>query len=148
MTPVKQNKQVIPTAAWVVAAVVLVVTGLALAVLVNREGGILWVGIIGPMFLAAYVLMVGYVYGDARRRRMRHVMWMWLAILVPNGLGIIIYFILREPLAVFCTKCGQSMRPGFPYCPGCGSAMAAVCTKCQRVSEAGWSHCAFCGEKL
>ena len=148
MTPVAQNKQVIPTVAWIVAAGVLIVTGVVLAVLVNREGSFLWVGIIGPMFLAAYVLLVGYVYGDARRRRMRHVMWMWLAILVPNGLGIVIYFILREPLAVYCTTCGLAMRPGFAYCPGCGSAMAPVCTKCQRVSEQGWSHCAFCGAKL
>ncbi|HEV3199974.1 MAG TPA: zinc ribbon domain-containing protein [Bryobacteraceae bacterium] len=151
MTPVVTNKQVIPTAAWVVAATVFVLTGLAFMVLVTRseeKGPFIIIEIIVPVLLAAYVLLTGYVYGDARRRGMRHVMWTWLSILVPNGLGIVIYFILREPLVVYCTTCGRAMRPGFAYCPGCGSARAAVCTKCQRVSEEGWSHCAFCGAKL
>lgn len=153
MTPVVQNKQVIPTAAWVVAATLFVMIALGLAALAkiaerNEPGPVIVIQFIVPIVMAAYVLLVGYVYGDARRRGMRHVMWMWLSILVPNGFGIIIYFILREPLAVYCSKCGRMTRPGFAYCPGCGSAMAPVCQKCQRVSQEGWSHCAFCGEKL
>jgi RNA polymerase subunit RPABC4/transcription elongation factor Spt4 len=153
MTPVTQKQRVIPTAAWVVAAAVFVLTGLAFAALVTRRIGgdapeIIVFQLIVPILLAAYALLVGYVYGDARRRGMRHVMWMWLSILIPNGMGVILYFILREPLAVYCSKCGRMTRPGFAYCPGCGSATAPACQKCQRVSQEGWSHCAFCGEKL
>ena len=49
-----------------------------------------------PLFVL--VLLIGYVNADARRRGMRYVMWTWLAILIPNAIGIILYFVLREPL--------------------------------------------------
>lgn len=148
MTPVPQSQRVIPIAAWVTAANVFLLTGFGLAVL--RMGGreAVLIRIIVPLILASYVLLVGYVFGDARRRGMRHVMWMWLSILIPNGLGVILYFILREPLAVYCSKCGRMTHPGFAFCPGCGSGMAPACHQCHKVSQAGWSHCAYCGAKL
>ena len=34
----------------------------------------------------ALVLVVGYVYADAKRRGMRYVMWTWLAALIPKGM--------------------------------------------------------------
>jgi hypothetical protein len=59
-----------------------------------------------PMILAGYTLLIGYIYGDARRRGMRYVMWTLLAIFLFNGIGVILYFILREPLQVYCSRCG------------------------------------------
>ena len=59
-----------------------------------------------PALLAGYALLIAYVYGDARRRGMRYVMWTLLAIFLFNGIGIILYFILREPLMVYCSRCG------------------------------------------
>ena len=41
------------------------------------------------VFLAFYVLLIGYVNGDARRRGMRYVMWTLLAMFIPNAIGII-----------------------------------------------------------
>ena len=76
------------------------------------------------VLLAGYTVLVGYVYGDARRRGMRHVLWTWLAILIPNGIGIILYFILRDPLLAYCTTCGGATQPGFVYCPRCGAGVA------------------------
>ena len=74
-----------------------------------------------PFELAAaglgYVLLVGYIYGDARRRGMRYVSWTVLAVLAPSAIGILLYFILREPRQAHCTKCGRSMSPNFAFCP-------------------------------
>ncbi len=93
-------------------------------------------------------LVVGYVYVDAKRRGMRYVMWTWLAALVPDGIGIILYFVLRDPLLVSCPSCGAQARKGFVFCPRCGSAITRTCPQCGRAVEPGWINCAYCGARL
>ena len=99
-----------------------------------------------PIFIL--VLLIGYVYADAKRRGMRYVMWMWLAILIPNAIGIILYFVLRDPLLLNCTQCGAHVRPGFAFCPKCGGSLALACPQCRSAVEPGWTHCAHCGASL
>lgn len=99
-----------------------------------------------PMF--ALVLLVGYVYSDAKRRGMRYVMWTLLAALVPNAIGIILYFVLREPLLLNCTQCGAQVRPGFAFCPRCGGSLSQACPQCRRAVETGWTHCVHCGASV
>jgi RNA polymerase subunit RPABC4/transcription elongation factor Spt4 len=94
------------------------------------------------------VLLIGYVYGDARRRGMRYVMWTLLATFIPNAIGIILYFILREPLMAPCPRCSTQVRPSHAFCPKCGLALGHACPQCRRVVEPGWSHCASCGASL
>ena len=45
-----------------------------------------------PAFILTYSALIGFIYADAKRRRMRYVMWAWLA-LVPYFIGVILYFI-------------------------------------------------------
>ena len=103
--------------------------------------------VVAPV-MGILVLLYGYVYGDARRRGMRAVLWLLLAIFVPNTIGIILYFLLRVPLPVPCTACSQPVKPGFAFCPSCGGALSPACPQCRRAVEAGWSNCAYCGTKL
>jgi hypothetical protein len=74
---------------------------------------------IGSLF-AIWVLALGYVYGDARRRNMPAVPWTLVAFLVPNLLGFLLYFVLRKPLATPCPQCGQAMTPEQRFCSWCG----------------------------
>jgi hypothetical protein len=104
--------------------------------------------IIPPLLMAGYTVLVGYVYGDARRRGMRYVMWTLLAIFIPNGIGVILYFILRDPMPSYCSKCGASNKQGHAFCPACGANVLPACPQCQRAGQPGWSHCAWCGAKL
>lgn len=75
---------------------------------------------IGTAFVAAYIALVGYVYGDARRRGMPAALWAWLVVLVPNCIGFIVYFILRRRIFGPCPRCGNGIEPGHLYCPHCG----------------------------
>src|SRR5262249_19809470 len=151
VTPQRNNKSVIPTIAWVLAALA---PGLALLVcLAVATNGKLrppefLILIFGACLLGAFILLIGYIHNDAKRRGMRYVLWTWLAILIPNGLGIILSFILREPLMVYCSRCGSPGKPGLPYCPNCGQAMAPTCPNCKHVVQSGWPHCAYCGTSL
>ena len=99
-----------------------------------------------PLFIV--VSQVGYVYSDSKRRGMRHVMWTLLAALIPNAIGIVLYFVLRDPLPVACTRCGALVRPGFAFCPNCGESLAMACPHCRRAVEPHWTHCAYCGTSL
>jgi Double zinc ribbon/Phospholipase_D-nuclease N-terminal len=109
---------------------------------------ILLASLIGAAGLGAYVLLVGYVYGDARRRGMNRVLWTLLAIFIPNGIGIILYFILRDPVPVPCPSCGAPARKGHAYCARCGQAVRPACPQCREPVEPDWRNCARCGAPL
>ena len=96
-------------------------------------------------FLACFVLLVGYVNRDAGRRGMSRVLWTLLAILVPNALGIVLYFVLRKPRIANCPQCGSVVEPGFCFCPRCRHRLAPVCPQCQRSVNAGDTFCPYCG---
>lgn len=104
--------------------------------------------LLGAVPIAIYVLLLGYVWGDARRRGMNHVMWTLLALFIPSAVGIILYFILREPVPIPCPSCATPARKGHAYCAHCGTAVRAACPHCRQPVEAGWRNCAGCGQAL
>ncbi|HZR29740.1 MAG TPA: zinc ribbon domain-containing protein [Terriglobales bacterium] len=75
---------------------------------------------IGSLFVAGYIMLVGYVYGDARRRGMPPVLWTLLVVLIPNMIGFIVYFILRRGIFAPCPQCGRGAEVGQIYCSACG----------------------------
>jgi Double zinc ribbon len=105
-------------------------------------------GFLMGILVLTYGLLVSYVYGDARRRGMRHVLWTLIAVFVPNALGLIAYFVLREPKLQPCGSCGATARRDFAFCPRCGAPLPRVCPDCHGPVELAWTHCAHCGRKL
>jgi hypothetical protein len=80
----------------------------------------LWFGLTFGVFTAAFFLVLGYVYGDAKRRQMPAVVWVIAALLIPNLIGIILYFLFRRPLLGPCGSCGKPIRAGEAFCSHCG----------------------------
>ena len=105
-------------------------------------------GLLIAAVMFTYGFLVSYVYGDAQRRGMRQVLWTLIAFFVPNALGFIAYFLLRDPLLQPCAACGATARRDFAFCPQCGSPLLRVCPSCRRPVEPIWPHCAHCGQKL
>ncbi len=75
---------------------------------------------IGGTFLAGYLMLLGYVYGDARRRGMPPGLWTLLVALIPNLIGFVVYFILRRQIFAPCPQCGRGAGVGQMYCSACG----------------------------
>ena len=150
MTPVIPRERVVPFGGWLAAGIVFLVVFVLMSLI--PQGLPLPVrfviSILVPLLLAGYTVLIGYVYGDARRRGMRYVMWTLLAIFLANGIGIILYFILRDPLPVHCTRCGAGVQPSHAFCPRCGAGVQPACRACHRILQAGWTHCAWCGNQL
>jgi hypothetical protein len=54
----------------------------------------LFLGVLVGGVVAAYLLLIGYVNQDAKRRDMGQVLWTLLVIFIPNGIGFLAYFLL------------------------------------------------------
>jgi len=103
--------------------------------------------IAGVILFTLYIKLLIWVYRDAEKRGMEEVLWL-LIVLVTGLIGLIIYFIVRDPIVA--EKIEQSPKSSAPqpvpktevkrdvkYCSACGSP----------VSESA-EFCALCGEKL
>lgn len=155
MSRFSREMSIIPTPARVLAALVYVLFSGGMFALFHfgskqdmPEVAQWAVTIFAGIPLAIYVLLIGYVNADAKRRGMRYIMWTLLAIFIPNAIGIIVYFILRDPVMKPCPNCSQIAKPGFAFCPHCGYNLAPACPNCRRAVEPGWKNCAACGASL
>ena len=160
MSRFSEEMKIIPRTARVLAVLAVLLVpcfGMAFLLLARVNNGhghmgfipvVALFGLIGMVALSIFILIVGYIAGDARRRGMRPVLWVLLAIFIPNAIGIILYFILREPLLKFCPKCGAGGNAAFAFCSVCGEAVSKACPGCRTAVQPDWSHCASCGVTL
>jgi hypothetical protein len=102
----------------------------------------------GGLIFFAWVVLIGYIYADARRRGMRYIMWTLLSIFVLYFIGAILYFVLRDPLLIPCPSCRANCRSTYVFCPGCGAELAPSCPACKRAVDPLWKRCAYCGKEL
>lgn len=105
-------------------------------------------GILAGVCAAAYLLLIGYVNRDSKRRGMSPTLWTLVAILVPNLLGILLYFVLRKPLVHACPQCGSAVQAGFNFCPSCSYKLAPSCPQCRRIVDVNDAYCPNCGTSL
>jgi hypothetical protein len=82
-------------------------------------------GLVSGVVAAAWLLCLGFVFADARRRGMRAFLWVLVAALFPHLLGFLLYFVLRQPIASTCSHCGGTMALNQRFCSLCGSPQPA-----------------------
>ena len=141
----RNELRVIPRIAWIIASIFYVGMAILAGFLVPTDHEMShwpWAGQVAFIFLLPLIFFLvipfyGYIFGDAKRRNMRHVMWTLLAIFVPDFIGAIIYFILRDPLPIDCPSCHSRVPVKFSFCPQCGKSV-----------ERAWANCGHCGTKL
>ena len=111
------------------------------------------VGIITGVSLvcAVFIFMVGYVYQDAKRRGMNAPLWtILILIFFPTWglIGLVIYFLMREPLPYPCPQCGTSVSARFNFCPNCKCNLQPSCPQCKREVGELDKFCPYCGNDL
>jgi RNA polymerase subunit RPABC4/transcription elongation factor Spt4 len=146
--------KIVPPWAWTLAVVAFTVAQFFFNFFLARQPdappawGRVLLGFLAGTIFGCYLLFIGYVSGDARRRGMSPILWTLVAILIPNGLGIILYFILRQPRRTACPQCGNSLQTGFNFCPRCSYKLSPSCPQCQRVVGLNDVYCPYCGTSL
>jgi len=146
--------KIVPPWAWTLAAVAFV--GLQFASNVVLAGASdappAWaralLGLVVGLVLGCLLLFIGYINRDARRRGMSPLLWTIVAVLIPNALGIILYFVLRQPLCSACPKCGTAVQTGFNFCPRCSYKLSPSCPQCQRLVGVNDVYCPYCATSL
>jgi hypothetical protein len=152
MNRLRVEGKVIPQAAWAVAFVLAFGVAAFMWMMIVVPGGIrppeLLLLVFVPTVFSIYVLIIGYIIGDSRRRGMPVLLWTLLAIFTPSAIGIILYFILRRPLVRACPQCSTPADAAYAFCPSCGATLAKTCPSCSISVESSWLHCAKCGTRL
>jgi hypothetical protein len=97
---------------------------------------------------ALYVLMVGYVSRDAPRRSMSTRLWVVICLAMQGGIGLVLYFLLRQPVVARCPSCGTSIHTEFHFCPQCAYQVSAACGNCYRGVRITDVYCVYCGHSL
>jgi len=140
--------------ARIVAVIALVTVQIAMIVLMGQDAhpmplwGRIFAGFFAGIVLGCYILLIGYINRDAGRRGMNRLAWTLLAIFIPNALGIILFFLLRNPLSMHCAKCGNTVQGGFSFCPRCGADLGLHCPRCHHGIRPGDVFCSNCGNSL
>ncbi len=98
--------------------------------------------------LASYVLLIGYISRDVKRRNMRPALWMLIVLVMPGGIGAIVYFLLRQPMMTRCPSCRTEVASSFHFCPQCQFQMSPVCGQCFRGVHITDVYCVQCGHDL
>jgi RNA polymerase subunit RPABC4/transcription elongation factor Spt4 len=100
------------------------------------------------LFIGFFLLFFGYINRDAKRRGMNSTLWTLLAIFVPYLLGIIGYFLIREPLPYDCPACGATVNARFNFCPECKHNLRPSCPQCKREIRLEDKYCPYCAQEL
>lgn len=98
--------------------------------------------------LASYVLLVGYVSRDVKRRNMQPALWMLLVLVMPGGIGAVVYFLLRQPVRIRCPNCTTELTANVHFCPQCRFQVAPVCGQCLRGVQITDAFCPQCGHDV
>jgi hypothetical protein len=98
--------------------------------------------------LASYMLLVGYVSRDVKRRNMSAALWMLVVVVMPGGIGAVVYFLLRQPILTRCPNCTTELTAGMHFCPQCRFQVAPVCGQCFRGVQTTDAYCPQCGHDV
>src|SRR3954471_11954438 len=104
--------------------------------------------LVAGLAVGVYFMLLGYVNVDAGRRGMSRALWTFIVIFVPNGIGYLIYFLMRKPLQTGCPNCSATIATGAAYCPKCGHRLKPVCPACDAPLQPGDAFCASCGKPI
>ena len=153
-TGLSSEIRIIPTWAWILAGVAFVAAQIFFDVSVARQHNAPppWarplLGFLVGVVVGCYLLLIGYINRDAKRRGMSTILWTILAVVIPNALGIILYFLLRLPLRSLCPQCAHAVQTGFSFCPHCSYKLSPSCPQCKRAVGANDIYCPYCGASL
>ena len=102
----------------------------------HRHGARPVLGLLAGVGGGCFLLLIGYINRDAKRRGMSPTLWTIVAVLIPNGLGIILYFILRQPREQCLPAMWERRADGIQLLP---SLQLQTESELSAVPARGWS---------
>lgn len=153
-TGLSSEIKIIPSWAWALTGTVFVAAQwfFNIALASHHDAPPAWarplLGLLAGAGGGCLLLLIGYINRDSKRRGMSPTLWTLIAIFIPNGLGGLLYFVLRQPLGSACPQCGCGVQAGFNFCPRCNHKLSPSCQQCQRLVGVNDVYCPYCGCSL
>jgi RNA polymerase subunit RPABC4/transcription elongation factor Spt4 len=150
-TTLSKEVRIIPQWVWILSGTLFVGVQVLFDVMLaqQKDAPPAWarvlLGLLLGLVVGTFIAFLGYINRDAKRRGMSPLLWTLVALLIPNALGILLYFVLRQPVQNPCAKCGNAVQPGFNFCPRCSHKLNPSCPQCQRVIGSNDVYCPYCG---
>ena len=95
--------------------------------------------IAGAVLLLLIFAMAGlgiWVYRDAKSRGLDAAVWTLLAVLIPNFIGVLLYFMIgRKQEKVICPSCQKRTEKGKPHCFNCGGLLPSEQSDLKPISK-------------
>jgi len=88
------------------------------------------------------------VNADAKRRGMHSTLWTLIAIFVPYLMGVVAYFLVREPVPFNCPQCQTTVSARFYFCPNCKYNFRPACPQCKHEVRPDDKYCPYCAQEL
>lgn len=101
--------------------------------------------------LAVFIFLTAYVNRDAARRGMNAALWtILILIFLPTWglIGLVIYFLMREPLPYACPQCSTMVSARYNFCPNCKCNLHPSCPQCKREVVETDKFCPYCAFDL
>lgn len=156
-TTFRREFAIVPTVARVISVLSFVIVQIGLGLVHHYvkdrppDVALVAISIVGGLFLAGFILLVGYVNADSKRRGMNSLLWTLLVIFIPKAIGFIAYFLLRKPIVTTstpCPKCGTPAGSDFRFCPKCGYSFTPICSQCGHGISNDFGWCPYCGKPV
>jgi uncharacterized membrane protein YeiB len=80
------------------------------------------------VFMILSLISLGlWTYRDASNRGLNPGLWTVIVLLVPNLIGLIIYFLVgRKNIMIKCSNCNNNIPQHSKYCMSCGASVANI----------------------
>jgi hypothetical protein len=103
------------------------------------------------LVLSTWLMALGYVYRDAKRRDLNPFLWTILCMLLSwpfFAIGFLLYFQVREPLPYPCPRCSTMVGARFNFCSNCKCNLHPSCPNCKREIAETDKFCPYCAQEL
>lgn len=115
----------------------------------NFRVGLIMIIIVVLWAILVPLLLGIYTYRDSKARGMDSVLWTLIVLLVPSGIGLIIYLLVRKSsVKLSCPRCSGEVLPDYMVCPRCGQTLTGMCPSCSSPVDTSWKNCPHCGCEL
>jgi RNA polymerase subunit RPABC4/transcription elongation factor Spt4 len=95
------------------------------------------------------VVIIIYVYNDAKKQEMNHILWIALIIFLPSYIILIAYLIVRNYNEYTnCPNCQFRVKKKSSICPKCNQILTYTCPRCHQKIKEEWDMCPYCTEVL
>lgn len=95
------------------------------------------------------IVVIIYVYNDAKKQKMNHILWIALIIFLPSYIILIAYLIVRKYNEYTnCPNCQFQVKKKSSICPNCHQILTYTCPRCHQKIKEEWDVCPYCTEVL